>query len=70
MEVAVNQGNDELLTVREFSAFLKVPLSWVYSRTREKGPGTLPRLMCGRYVRIPKQAAVRWLENQQEAGAQ
>lgn len=66
MEAVMNQDNDELLTVHELAAFLKVPLSWVYSRTREKGPDSIPRLMCGRYVRIPKQAAVKWLESRQE----
>jgi hypothetical protein len=30
-------AKDALLTVQELAAFLKVPVSWVYQHSREKG---------------------------------
>ena len=33
-----------LLKVEELAELLKVPISWVYSRTRETGPNSIPRL--------------------------
>ena len=33
---------DRLLTVNELAEVLSVKKSWIYSRTRETGPGTIP----------------------------
>ena len=40
-----------LLTIEEMALELKVPKSWLYSRTRETGPDAMPRLKVGKYVR-------------------
>ena len=32
------------LTIDEMAETLKVPKSWLYSRTRETGQGTIPRI--------------------------
>lgn len=50
-----------LLTVDELAATLKVPKSWVYSRTRETGPGAMPRIRAGKYVRFEKEEVMDWL---------
>lgn len=53
---------DELLTVEELSGTLKVPPSWVYARTRETGPGCMPRLKVGKYLRFRLSEVMAWIE--------
>lgn len=49
---------DELLTVQEVASLLKVPPSWVYERTRQRGPRRMPFIKLGKYLRF-EPAAVR-----------
>ncbi len=52
----------EYLTPQEAAAILKVPLSWVYSRTRR---GTLPgQRKLGKYIRIRRRELLTWVESQ------
>jgi len=53
--------NEELLTVEELAGVLKVPPSWVYGQTRQTGPGTIPRIRCGKYVRFIESEVMEWL---------
>jgi len=57
---------DEFLTVHELARVLKVPASWVYSRTRETGPGSMPRVKIGKYVRFIKREVIDWARNRTE----
>lgn len=41
-----------LITPEELADWLKVPLSWVYDRTRESGPEKLPVRKLGKYLRF------------------
>ena len=43
---------DELLTVEDVAAFLRVPKSWVYERTRRRGIERLPHVKLGKYLRF------------------
>ena len=52
---------DELLTLEELAQKLKVKRSWVYARTRETGPGSMPRLKAGKYLRFEEVQVMRWL---------
>ncbi len=52
------------LTIVELAEKLKVPKSWVYSRTRETGPGTIPRFKVGKYIRFVESDVLAWLEEQ------
>ncbi|HQI97803.1 MAG TPA: helix-turn-helix domain-containing protein [Syntrophorhabdus sp.] len=63
MENAVRQ----LLTIDELANRLKVKRSWLYSRTREKGDGTIPKIMVGKYVRFDEAAVLEWLKGKQDA---
>ena len=45
-------GDDELLTPPELAQILKVPLSWVYGRTRRRRGDRLPHIRLGKYVRF------------------
>ena len=54
--------DDELMTVKEAAAFLRVPASWVYSHTRG---GTIPVRRIGpRLLRVPRRALLAWVEAQ------
>jgi len=57
--------NQELLTVDELAKFLKTAKSWVYSRSRQTGPGAMPRVKCGKYLRFRLEDVLTWLERQQ-----
>ena len=41
-----------LITPQELAQWLKVPLSWIYDRTRKSGPEKLPFYKIGRYLRF------------------
>ncbi len=58
--------NQNLLTVDELAESLSVQKSWVYSRTRETGPGTIPRIKVGKYVRFELDKVMEWLKGQNE----
>ena len=56
---------EQFLSVEELSKYLGVPKSWVYSKTREVGPGAIPRLMVGKYIKFRIKDVVAWLESKQ-----
>jgi excisionase family DNA binding protein len=55
--------NSELLTVEEMATYLKVNPSWLYSRTRETGEGTIPRIKIGKYIRFNKLSVMTWIKD-------
>lgn len=59
-EVAIKEALGELLTVEEIADDLRVPKSWVYSRTRETGPNAIPRLKIGKYLRFERAKVREW----------
>jgi len=63
MENAVQQ----LLTIGELANRLKVKRSWLYSRTREKGEGTIPKIRVGKYIRFDEAQVIEWLKGKQDA---
>jgi len=58
--------NQNFLTVDEMAAVLRVPKSWIYARSRQTGPGTIPRIKVGKYLRFVESDVMEWLEQQQE----
>lgn len=49
------EGSSEaepLMTVHEVAALLRVPISWVYERTRRRGNERLPHIKMGKYLRF------------------
>jgi len=56
------RAEEPLIGINEAAAFLDVPRSWLYSRTRTRA---VPFLKCGRYVRFRKSDLISWLEDQQ-----
>ena len=57
--------NSDLLTITEMAARLKVHPSWLYSRTRETGEGTIPRIKIGKYIRFNESEVFEWLRKKQ-----
>jgi predicted DNA-binding transcriptional regulator AlpA len=55
----------ELLTVKELAAYLKVPNSWIYSKSRQTGPDAMPRHKVGKYLRFEINSILRWLQEQE-----
>jgi excisionase family DNA binding protein len=58
IEQAQPVQHDELLTLEETAALLKVPKSWIYERTRK---GTIPHLKLGKYLRFPLADLLLWI---------
>jgi len=58
--------NEKLLTVSELARELKTPPSWIYSRTRQTGPDTIPMIKVGKYCRFNFQEVLSWLKTQQK----
>ena len=56
--------NLNLLTVKEIAKQLKVPISWIYTRTREKGADSIPRIKVGKYLRFDLKRVMEWIEKQ------
>jgi excisionase family DNA binding protein len=57
-----------LLTVNEVAELLKVPVSWVYERTRRRGLDRLPGFRLGKYWRFDDSEIRTWLERQRSGG--
>jgi excisionase family DNA binding protein len=53
---------NELITISDLSQKLKVPVSWLYSRTREKGANTIPVVKVGKYLRFNYETVRQWLK--------
>jgi excisionase family DNA binding protein len=54
----------ELLTVSEAADYLKVPVSWIYERTRTR---SIPVRKIGRHCRIPKDELIAWIDRESPA---
>jgi excisionase family DNA binding protein len=59
----VHRFLEDLMTVAEIAAFLKVPVSWVYERTRRRGVERLPHIKLGKYLRFSLPEIEQWLAN-------
>ena len=57
----------KLIGVNELAEILDVPKSWIYSRSRETGPGSIPRIMVGKYVKFQLDDVMAWLKKKNEA---
>ena len=53
-------------TLDELSARTKMKKSWWSSRTRETGPGSVPRIRAGKYLLFVPSEVDQWLRGKQE----
>ena len=61
------EASDELLTIDELAAILKVPRSWIYLHTRKRSKTAIPQVKIGKYLRF-SEANVRRFLNQLRRG--
>ena len=61
----IMSDNNVFLTVAELAKVLKVHKSWVYTRTLETCPGSIPRIILGKYRRFILQVVLDWLKNKE-----
>lgn len=62
-------GSEEVggfLTVAEVAAILKVPVSWIYERTRRRGRERIPHVKLGKYLRFEPSRVRAWLKTLEE----
>ena len=58
----------KLLTAQELASQLKIPVSWIYSRTRIKTKDSIPCVRIGKYVRFNEEEIMEWIKSQQQKG--
>ena len=56
----------DLLTLNELAGKLKVKPSWVYGYSRQTGPGAIPRIKVGKYLRFRLNEVMNWIEEKQD----
>lgn len=60
----VGKESDRLLTIQQVATILRVPVSWVYGRTRKRSAQRLPGIRLGKYWRFREEEIHRWIESQ------
>ena len=55
--------NGALLTVRDVAELLRVPVSWVYGRTRKRALNRLPGYRLGKYWRFSQEEVLAWVKS-------
>jgi excisionase family DNA binding protein len=60
----VDGDRSALLTIKEVAELLRVPVSWVYGRTRNRAPGRMPGYRLGKYWRFSKAEVLAWVKSQ------
>jgi excisionase family DNA binding protein len=68
MTTPVPSARSALLTVEEVAELLRVPVSWVYDRTRSRGVNRIPGFRLGKYWRFQEAEVVAWLKRQRSGG--
>ena len=57
--------NQQFLNPSELARYLGVPVGWIYDRTQQNGPETIPHSKLGKYLRfnLESEAFRQWLLN-------
>jgi len=61
-------SGESLLTIEEVAELLKVPISWVYGRTRRRSLDRIPGFRLGKYWRFREPDVLAWIERQRVGG--
>jgi excisionase family DNA binding protein len=54
----------DLLTIKEVAELLRVPVSWVYGRTRRRSIDRITGFRIGKYWRFQESEVRAWVERQ------
>ena len=57
--------DEQLLTPDELARVLKVPTTWIYSRTRNANSNGFPVHKIGKYIRFSAGEVLNWLREQE-----
>lgn len=60
------QQYESLVGVNQLAEIIGVPPSWIYARTRIKGPESIPCIRVGKYCKFNLNEVMKWLEQQNE----
>jgi len=58
---SAREFSDGLVGAADIAHLLRVPISWVYERTRRRGVERMPHFKLGKYLRFSKQEVLDWL---------
>ncbi len=61
------RGPEGILTPQELADRLKVPVSWIYEKTRSRSRDPLPVIRLGRYMRFDWLDVAEWIERHRQA---
>lgn len=64
--VPLAKPGNPLLTVEDVAEILRVPVSWVYERTRRRGMDRIPGFRLGKYWRFREPDVLAWLDRQRD----
>jgi len=67
-EVKQMQDKSDLATLEEMAARLRVNQSWIYRQTKRHGPGSIPRLKVGKYLRFNPEEVMKWITKEYDGG--
>jgi excisionase family DNA binding protein len=57
-------ARNDLLTIKEVAELLRVPVSWVYGRTRRRSIDRIPGFRIGGSWRFQESEVLAWVERQ------
>lgn len=66
--LTTGRQTESLLTVEEVAELLKVPVSWVYERTRRRSIDRIPGFRLGKYWRFREADVLAWINRQRVGG--
>ena len=58
--MAVIEWDGDLMDVTETARVLRLPISWVYERTRRRGRDRIPHIKLGKYLRFVRTEVMTW----------
>ncbi|HLW82566.1 MAG TPA: helix-turn-helix domain-containing protein [Candidatus Acidoferrales bacterium] len=67
-ETPLSSNGEALLSIEDVAEILKLPVSWVYDRTRRRSLDRIPGFRLGKYWRFRRAEIMEWIERQR-AGA-
>ena len=59
-----SKNGGHFLTIHEVAELLRVPVSWVYGRTRKRSLDRLPGYRLGKYWRFREEEILAWVRRQ------
>jgi excisionase family DNA binding protein len=64
---AMENNKRDLLTIEEMANRLRVGRTWIYRQTMRRGPGSIPRVKIGKYIRFVEADVMKWIQSCQDS---